>query len=69
MLYGKCHECANFGTMNCPTSSKCLAFDERPYFIQKQKKRRKNNFDVKIALIVLGVMIIIAISILAIILY
>ena len=40
--YGKCHECVKFGTMECPTSSKCMAFDERPYF--KQKIKKKNFF-------------------------
>lgn len=37
--YGKCHECVKFGTNECPTSSKCLAFDDRPYFKQKPKKK------------------------------
>ncbi len=37
--YGKCHDCKKFGTPDCPTSSKCLAFDDRPYFEQKQKKK------------------------------
>lgn len=40
--YGKCHSCARFGTDECPTSSKCLAFDERPYF--KPKIKKKNFF-------------------------
>lgn len=34
--YGKCHDCKKFGTPECPTSSKCLAFDNRPYFESKQ---------------------------------
>lgn len=37
--YGKCHSCARFGTDECPTSSKCLAFDERPYFKPKIKRK------------------------------
>nr|DAE42478.1 MAG TPA: DNA-directed RNA polymerase II subunit [Caudoviricetes sp.] len=37
--YGKCHSCARFGTDECPTSSKCLAFEERPYFKPKIKKK------------------------------
>lgn len=30
--YGKCRDCKKFGTPECPTSSKCLAFDNRPHF-------------------------------------
>lgn len=37
--YGKCRDCKKFGTPECPTSSKCLAFDNRPYFESKQKKK------------------------------
>ena len=33
--YEKCHDCKKFGTPECPTSSKCLAFDSRPYFESK----------------------------------
>lgn len=37
--YGKCRDCKKFGTPECPTSSKCLIFDNRPYFEPKQKKK------------------------------
>lgn len=37
--YGKCRDCKKFGTPECPTSSKCLAFDNRPCFESKQKKK------------------------------
>lgn len=37
--YGKCRDCKKFGTLECPASSKCLAFDSRPYFESKQKKK------------------------------
>lgn len=37
--YGKCHQCRKFGTSECPTSSKCLMFDDRPYFEPKPKKK------------------------------
>lgn len=43
--YGKCHSCARFGTDECPTSSKCLAFDERLYFKPKIKKRKISSLD------------------------
>ena len=39
MSYGKCHECKKFGTVYCPTSSKCLAFDERPFFEPKKETK------------------------------
>lgn len=42
--YGKCHSCARFGTDECPTSSKCLVFDERPYFKPKIKKKKIINY-------------------------
>ena len=37
--YGKCRDCKKFGTSECPTSSKCLKFDSRPYFESKQKEK------------------------------
>jgi hypothetical protein len=37
--YGKCHQCRKFGTSECPTSSKCLMLDDRPYFEPKEKKK------------------------------
>lgn len=39
MGYGKCHECIKFGTMNCPPSSKCMKYDDRPFFEPKTKKK------------------------------
>lgn len=41
--YGKCHECVKFGTMDCPTSSKCMAFDDRPFFKPKPKNKSLIN--------------------------
>lgn len=46
--YGKCRDCKKFGTPECPTSSKCLAFDNRPYFEPKQKKKFTISKRVKI---------------------
>lgn len=37
--YGKCHECRKFGTLECPPSSECLKFDNRPHFEPKPKKK------------------------------
>lgn len=46
--YGKCRDCKKFGTPECPTSLKCLAFDNRPYFEPKQKKKFTISKRVKI---------------------
>ena len=46
--YGKCRDCKKFGTPECPTSPKCLAFDNRPYFEPKQKKKFTISKRVKI---------------------
>lgn len=40
MSYGKCYECKKFGTVECPTSAKCLAFDERPFFEPKKETKK-----------------------------
>lgn len=37
--YGKCYECKKRGTPECPPSSKCLKFDDRPYFEPKPKEK------------------------------
>ena len=37
--YEKYRNCKHFGQPDCPTSSKCLAFDDRPYFEPKKKKK------------------------------
>ncbi|MGY6243458.1 hypothetical protein [Faecalibacterium prausnitzii] len=41
--YVKCRDCKHFGQPDCPTSSKCLAFDDRPYFEPKQKKHKHHT--------------------------
>jgi len=43
MSYGKCNECRKFGTMECPTSSKCMIYEERPYFEPKEKHSTENE--------------------------
>lgn len=54
MGYGKCHECVKFGTMECPTSSMCLAFDERPYFVPKHTKKEPMYIDEDLKLVFAG---------------
>ena len=51
--YGKCHDCKKFGTPECPTSSKCLKFDSRPYFEPKQKEKITISEEGKFLLLVL----------------
>jgi len=41
MSYGQCNDCKKFGTLKCPTSSKCMKYEERPYFEQKEVTVKK----------------------------
>lgn len=45
--YGKCRECKKFGSPECPTSSKCLKYDSRPYFEPKPKEKIRISKRVK----------------------
>lgn len=58
--YGKCHECKKFGTSECPTSSKCLKFDDRPYFEPKQKEKFTISKEEKIVFLLLLLYILLA---------
>ena len=40
MSYGKCTECKKFGTVKCPTSSKCMSVNERPFFESKKETKK-----------------------------
>ena len=40
MSYGKCYECKKFGTVKCPTSSKCMSVNERPFFEPKKETKK-----------------------------
>lgn len=51
--YGKCHECRKFGTSECPPSSECLKFDDRPYFEPKLKKKFTMSKGDKLSLLLL----------------
>lgn len=35
--YSKCRKCRKFKEDKCPTSSECLAFENRPYFEPKRQ--------------------------------